>query len=80
MNDTTTPGRRTKCVYILGWKRVWLCANTRQTGLPEGRIGARIANSLRIINRIHTQLKLRLIWFPACGANEDVDVLRFDDE
>jgi hypothetical protein len=35
---------------------------------------------LRVINRIHTKLELRLIWFPTLRADKNIDVLGFDDE
>jgi hypothetical protein len=53
---------------------------TSQTALEICRVRARVAERLRVIDRVHTKLKLRLIWFPAGGAHEDVDVLRLDDE
>ena len=39
-----------------------------------------VAQSLRVVHWVHTQLKLRLVRFPACGAHENVDVLGLDDE
>jgi hypothetical protein len=43
-------------------------------------VRTRVTQCLRIIDRVHAKLKLRLIWFPARGAHKDVDVLRLDDE
>ncbi len=43
-------------------------------------VRAWVSQRLWVIHWIHTQLKLGLIWFPACGAHEDVDVLSLNDE
>jgi hypothetical protein len=34
---------------------------------------------LRVINRVHTQLQLRLIWIPTRPANQEVVVLGLDN-
>jgi hypothetical protein len=43
-------------------------------------VWAWVAQRLWVINGVHTQLKLRLVRFPTCGAYENIDVLGLDDE
>jgi hypothetical protein len=43
-------------------------------------VPARVTQSLRVVNRVHTQLQLGLVWLPAGRANENIDVLGFDDK
>ena len=43
-------------------------------------VWAWVTQRLWVIHWIHTQLKLRLVWFPTSGAHKNVDILGLNDK